>query len=373
MHAFTFLVAGALTGLVLWEIFETLVLPRKVDRRFRLTRLYYMSTWRVYCFGAERLSNPKRRATALSIFGPLSLLGLFVVWGASLIFAFALVYWSFGSPFKSSDGVAPGLPLDLYVSGTTLTTLGLGDVTPRTPAARLIMVVESGLGLGLVALVIGYLPTLYQAFSRRETQISLLDARAGSPPSAAEWLCRSAQSNAWERIELFLAEWERWCAEILESHISFPVLCYFRSQHTNQSWVAAVTVILDSCALCLACREHRQNSSQAQLTFAIARHAVVDITQVFRQKPSTDQQERLSRENFRTICDRFRREGMDLVPEEEAWLRLGFLRGMYEPYLFILSRQLRMELAPWTHPPGVKDNWTATKWQSTHPDSKRVG
>ena len=362
MRILLLLTAICLIVLVLWETFETIVLPRKIERKFRVTRYYYLFTWLIYRTMSERIGHPRRRAVFLSIFGPLSLLGLFVVWGVSLIFAFALLSWSVHTPFKLPDGGPPGFAWDLYVSGTTLTTLGLGDVTPRSPAGRFALVVESGLGLGLVALVIGYLPTLYQAFSRRETEISLLDARAGSPPSATELLYRSAQGGSLERLDKLLADWERWCAEILESHISYPVLCYFRSQHANQSWITALTAILDACALCLACLEHKA-ASQAHLTFAMAHHAVVDITQVFHQKPSANPPERLRREAFQTICESLRQEGLPVRPEEESWNRLRGIRQMYEPYVFTLSRHLRMDLAPWTHPSGMKDNWVATKWK----------
>ena len=370
MRAFIFVIAFCVAVLLLWEIFETVVLPRKIDRKFRLTRYYYLGTWGACCFLSDRVVHAKRRAAFLSIFGPFSLLGLFVVWGLSLTFAFALMNWTLGSSFKLPEGDAPSFLLDLYVSGTTITTLGLGDVTPRSPAARLATVIEGGLGLGFVALVISYLPALYQAFSRREAEIALLDARAGSPPSATELLLRSARYGLPEGFEGFLADWERWCSEIMESHISYPVLCYFRSQHTNQSWVTAITAILDTCVLCLACLEH-ESSTQAHFTFAMGRHAVVDITQVFHKEPSTNMPERLSREGFRIIYEDLLRSKLKVCPEEESWNRLEEMRRLYEPYVFTLSGHLRMDLAPWTHPQGVKDNWVATKWQgrsrsSTH-------
>lgn len=347
---------------MLWEIFETLVLPRKIDRKFRVTRYYYLATWRAYCLLSDRVVHPKRRASFLSIFGPLSLLGLFVVWGVALIFAFALMNWSIHSSFKLSSGERLGFAMNLYVSGTTMSTLGLGDVTPLSFAARFATVIEAGLGLGLVALVISYLPALYQAFSRREVEISLLDARAGSPPSATELLIRSAGRGNPEGFQKLLVDWERWCAEIMESHISYPVLCYFRSQHTNQSWVAAITSVLDTCALCIACLEQEPNS-QAHLTFAMGRHAVVDITQVFHQQPSTNMSERLTRESFQTVCDELRQIKLFVCAEEDCWTRLEEMRRLYEPYLVTLSRHLRMELAPWIHPTGVKDNWVATRWK----------
>lgn len=363
MQPFIFVLAVGIALLVLWEIFETIVLPRKIDRKFRMTRYFYLATWRGCCFLSDRIWRPKLRSAILSIFGPFSLLGLFVVWGISLVFAFALMNWSMHSPFRLPNGDALSFALDLYASGTTMTTLGLGDVIPRSPAARLATVIEAGLGLGLVALVISYLPALYQAFSRREVEISLLDARAGSPPSAAELLRRSVSSGHPQNLEKLLAGWERWCAEIMESHISYPVLCYFRSQHANQNWVTAITAVLDTCAFHIACL-NRESSCQAQLTFAMARHAVVDITQVFHRKPSTDMPDRLSQAGFRTVCDDLRQVGMVLCSDEKCWDRLEDLRRLYEPYIVTLSRHLRMDLAPWTHPAGVKDNWVATKWQS---------
>src|SRR5262249_12251993 len=142
-----------------------------------------------------------------------------------------------------------GLGTYLYLSGVTFFTLGYGEVVPMTALGRVLIVAESGLGFGFMAVIIGYLPVLYQAFSRREVTISLLDARAGSPPSAAQVLLRLAQARNFAALDPFLAEWERWAAELLESHLSFPVLSYYRSQHDNQSWLAAVTTILDTCAL----------------------------------------------------------------------------------------------------------------------------
>src|SRR5262249_34012551 len=149
-------------------------------------------------------------------------------------------------------GEQPGLATYLYLSGTTFFTLGYGDVTPVGPFGRVLAVAESGLGFGFMAVIIGYLPVLFQAFSRREVTISLLDARAGSPPSAAQFLLRLARTERVDAVEPFLAEWERWAAELLESQLSFPVLSYYRSQHDNQSWLAALTTVLDTCAFLIA-------------------------------------------------------------------------------------------------------------------------
>ena len=150
---------------------------------------------------------------------------------------------------QSSPGETPTFRTDFYFSGTTFFTLGLGDVTPRPGLARLITVTEAGTGFGFLGLVISYLPTLYGAFSQRELNISLLDARAGSPPTAAELLRRHAQFRDAKCSVSILHDWEIWSAQLMESHLSYPVLCYFRSQHDNQSWLAAFAAVLDVCAL----------------------------------------------------------------------------------------------------------------------------
>ena len=172
-------VAGlAVVLFILWDAFETTVLPRRVTRSFRLTRFFYRSTWAPSSAVARRLPPGKVRQGLLSAFGPLSLILLFAFWAFGLIVGFALMHAAVESPGSSSFATS------LYLSGTTFFTLGLGDVTPRSPQGRAITVAESGIGFGFLAVVIGYLPVIYGAFSRRETNISLLDARAGSPPTA---------------------------------------------------------------------------------------------------------------------------------------------------------------------------------------------
>ena len=167
------------------------------------------------------------------------------------------------------------------MSGTTFFTLGLGDVTPHTSAERIMAVFESGLGLGFLALIISYLPVIYQAFSRREVSIVLLDARAGSPPTAAELLSRHGGQHGVQAIQVLLQDWERWSAELLESHISYPVVAYFRSQHSNESWLAALTAILDTTALIVATSDSTAARARRNLTFAMCRHTIVDLSQVF--------------------------------------------------------------------------------------------
>src|SRR5205823_5587411 len=219
---------------VLWEAFETIVLPRRVTRMLRLTRLYYRLTWRPWSAVARRLADGTRREAFLSFYGPLSLLLLIGIWAGGLILGFALLQHGLGAGLEGAEQ-PPGFGILLYVSGTTMFTLGLGDVRPVTGAARAITVVEAGTGFGFLAIVVSYLPVLYQAFSRREVSIALLDARAGSPPTAVELLRRHGRAQRLEALDRLLRDWEVWSAELLETHLSYPILAYYRSQHEHQS------------------------------------------------------------------------------------------------------------------------------------------
>jgi len=250
------------------------------------------------------------------------------------------------------------------LSGTTFFTLGLGDVLPRSGLARGLVVFEAGLGFGFLAAVIGYLPFIYGSFSKREVNISLLDSRAGTPPTAGELLRRHSYPYGQDALRELLKEWEYWCAELMESHLSYPVLAYFRSQHDNQSWIGSLTAILDTCALVQVGIEGACER-QAELTFAIARHAVVDLSQVFKTPPRVLPVDRLPADDLRRIRDTLAQHGLKLLDGQGADLELTKLRNMYEPYVFALSSYLLQPLPPWIPVKKGKDNWQTTAWAET--------
>jgi Ion channel len=357
-----FLVGIAIFLIVVWDAFEAIILPRRVTRRFRLTRLFYRTTWRTWKFFAGWLSNRKTREALLGFFGPMSLLMLLVVWAAGLVLGFALMQYGAGSAINVSvPDTRTGFWTDLYLSGTTFFTLGLGDVVPRSHLARVLVVIEGGFGFGFLAAIIGYLPTTYSSFSKREVDISLLDSRAGTPPTAAELLRRHSYEGGLDALRDLLKDWERWSAELMESHLSYPVLAFFRSQHDNQSWISSLTAILDVCAL-LKVGIEGTCERQADLTFAIARHAVVDLSQVFGTEPRQFLQERLSSEDLRRIRDTLAQEGLKLHDGDEADAQLAKLRKMYEPYVHALASYLAQSLPPWIPQKKGKDNWQTTAW-----------
>jgi hypothetical protein len=351
-------VAGAIiVVLILWETFETIVLPRRVARRFRVTVFVYRGLWLPWKAVARSFSSKKARETFLSFFGPLSLLILFVVWAAVIVCGFALMYYS----NSAQDSTHPRFETCLYFSGTTMFTLGIGDVVPHTAAERILVVLEGGLGLGFLALILSYLPVIYQAFSRREVSIVLLDARAGSPPTAAEMLRRHAGASYGPELERVLRDWERASADILESHVSYPAVSYFRSQHTNESWLAALTAILDTCSMLMACIDHCA-SRQAKLTFAMCRHTVVDLSQLFGEVPLQDAVDRLPAAEFERLRGVLETAGFQVRDDQHSREKLAKLRGMYEPFLLALSRYLFMEVPPWILAKEITDNWKTSAW-----------
>jgi len=346
---------------VLWDAFETIILPRRVTRRLRLTSLFYRSIWWPWSVLTQRLTFGKQREKYLGFFGPLSLIFLLSFWATGVIFGYSIILWSLGEKLNTSEIV--NFWTYVYISGTNFFTLGYGDVTPVEPLGRALAVVEAGTGFAMLAIVIGYLPVLYQAFSRREVNISLLDQRAGSPSSAAELLRRHNASGRADDLNEFLSGWERWAAELMESHLSYPFLCYFRSQHDNQSWLAAMTTILDTCALVIV-GLGASPAWQARLTFAMARHAIVDIAQVFRAAPTTRHasRDRLSPADFQRL--------LAIVRPDEGWTeditdaedKLSAIREMYEPYVAALSEYLLIPLPPWILPEDAIDNWKTSAW-----------
>jgi hypothetical protein len=363
MHALIGIIGLLLIVIVLWDVFETIVLPRRVTRRVRLTRLFYRTFWHPWSAVARIIHKSKRRETFLGIFGPLSLLVLLTLWALVLVFGFASIHWAIGAGMGSAT--APGSFLtDFYFSGTTFFTLGLGDITPVGAAARAITVIEASVGFGLLALVIGYLPVLYQSFSRREVNISMLDARAGTPPTACELLRRHQEAASMGNVDQLLRDWESWAADLLESHLSYPVLCFFRSQHDNQSWLAALSTVLDTCSLVMVGIDGMPKW-QAQLTFKMARHTIVDIAQIFNAAPSRDDGQRLTSEGLAGVRSMLSDSGIALRNEPGDDTTLAELRAMYEPYTEVMSRYLMMPLPGWMPRARATDNWQTSAFENT--------
>jgi hypothetical protein len=360
MHIFSAIVGIVSILAILLDAFETVVLPRRVRRSFRITSWFYRRTWIPWRKLASRIQGQARRENFLGYFGPLSLIFLLVLWAAGLIFGFALLQYGAGEHFRlSEEPITFGVLV--YHSGETFFTLGYGDIIPNSGLARALAVLESGLGFGFLGVVIGYLPTIYSSFSRREIEISLLDARAGSPPSATELLARFGNGPQQAVLDQIFKDWERWAAEVLESHLSYPALSFFRSQHNNQSWLGALITILDGSALVIAGVDGLRNE-QAKITFAMARHAMVDLAQVVSARYNPRPPDRLPLEELKRLRQSLAERGVKLRDGVQFEEKLSYLRSLYEPYAVAIALNLSITLPPWIHPEKHKDNWQAGPW-----------
>ncbi len=347
--------ALVLLCVVMQDAFEVMLLPRRVDRQLRLMRLFFRAAWAVWSAAASRLATGPRRERVLSVFGPLSIMALFTLWALGFIIGFGLLLWVL--QVSAGADPPPAFFEQFYLSGATFFTLGYGDVVPHTVPTQALAVIEAGTGLSMIAMVISYLPVLYQLFARRETHVILLDARAGSPPTAGTLLSIHAGREGLGRLDALLQDWEVWAAELLESHLSYPMLAYYRSQHDNQSWLAAVAAIMDCCALILVGADG-VSLLQARMTFAMLRQMLVEMNRSFgivTTRPSPI--DRLDHETFERLDASLSEGELTWAGGEETEHLLSALRTTYEPLLEALSRYLLVPLPGWLASAESHDHW----------------
>ena len=339
-----------LLAVVFQDAFEVMLLPRRVQRRWRLTRVFFVGAWGVWAWLAGRIAPGQRRERFLGTFGALAMMALFMCWATGLIVAWGVVEWAVQS--------GPHSPLveQIYMSGVTFFTLGYGDVVPHSLTGRVVAVLEAGTGIGFIAIVIGYLPVLYQLFARREAHVIQLDGRAGSPPTAGTMLCRHAEEL--QKLDELLRDWEIWGGDLMESHLSYPMLLYYRSQHDNQSWLAALAAVMDTCALILVGVEGVK-PLQARMTFTMARQVLVEMARSVRVNPSRYAGgDRLDDAAFARMVAELAGGGVRWGEAERSRETLALLRATYEPLLDGLAVHLRLTPLPgFVADEGATDHW----------------
>ncbi len=352
-------IVGALLVLaVLTEFFVTFLLPRRVKRDPRLAREIFRAAWRPWRALALRLPEALGD-TLLGFFGPLWMIANLAIWSLGIVLGFACLFWAHGSAL-SLHGTDFGD--DLYYSAGAFFSAST-NLNPSGGFGRLLQIGEAASGFAVLFVAIGYLPALYQAFSRREVAVSQLDPRAGSPPTVGTLLLQAADRGRWDELGRYLAEWETWTAELMETHLAYPVLGYFRSQHLNQNWLASLTAVVDACAFFLAAVVG-QPAAEVAPTFAIGRHALADLAHVFRVRLSEPDRERLTREQFDELHGRLLSDGVSLADPDESWNQLSKLRRAYEPYARGLSASLALRLPDWVPAGEVEKNWRLSAWQT---------
>jgi hypothetical protein len=330
---------GVLIVLMLTEFFVAFMLPRRVKRDPRIAHGIYTALWRPWRAGAALLS-PAGEDTMLGFFGPLALLLQLVIWVLGLMLGYALLQWAFGSDLGPA---AHSFGDDLYFSSGAFLSAAVSGV-PVGVATKVLFLLEAATGVAVLFIVIGYLPSVYAAFSRREVAVSQLATRAGTPPTALHLLRRIAERGNWEHLRAYLGDAEEWVAEMMETHLSYPLLAYYRSQHVNQNWLAALTTIVDTSAAMLAALPEGQ-ASIAEQTYSIGRHALSDLGHVFRVRPN--EIDRLSDDAFDELRRAVESHDRELVDSETMRRRLDHLRAAYESNAIGLSVALALPLPAW--------------------------
>jgi hypothetical protein len=329
---------------LLWtllDVFRTLVMPRAARGRTRLSRILFLPIWRPWRWIGLRRKTVQARERVLAAAAPFFFFALLVGWVFLALVGYALILWS--PAFVHGLGSGNGSFADeLYASGNSLFTLGFGG-GGATGWTRAIAVAEGATGLGLFAVVIAYLPVLYQAFNRREVGVLLLDARAGSPPSGPELLHRMGGAGVASSLPGLFAEWERWVADVLETHMSYPLLALFRSPHDETSWITSLGSVLDAATLIITSVEGEADE-RAKLFYGTGVHAVEDLFYYFRL---TERETLIQRDEFEDVLGDMKDEGFSILPVDDAFARFTEKRSKYAPRLEAIAVMLAAPPGLW--------------------------
>jgi hypothetical protein len=311
------------------SVLRTLIIPRA--SLGRIGRVVDAVVDKLFVIATSRVTSYKERDNILAAQAAVYLLSLLAVWLGFFVVGFAFLLWPTTHDLTGA----------FRESGSSLFTLGF--VGADGNGSTVIDVVEAGLGLFVIAAQIGYLPTLYAAFNRRETDVTLLGARAGSPPWGPELLLRTKWGIYGDRDDLpaFYAIWERWSADLAESHSNYPVLMRFRSPQPMSSWLIGLLAVLDSAALLLALAPSRDRIEPRlclRMGFTALRQMARAVRIPVDEDPDPDADIRLTFEEFKTAVDRLAEVGFEMERSaEEAWPHFRGWRANYESIAYALA------------------------------------
>ncbi|HTX58736.1 MAG TPA: ion channel [Verrucomicrobiae bacterium] len=338
---------GIVAGVVLIvaslnDLFQSVIVPRAVGRRYRVSFLVWRALWKAWPQLAWLLyrNDSDRREDFLAIFAPFALVALLATWTLCLLSGYALIFWTWRAHFAPqlhSFGEA------LYYSGTSLATLGYGDVVARSGAARFFSILEALTGLAMLSITTAFFFALFGSFQSRESFVVIVGGRAGSPPSGVNLVAIAGYTKTSGHGDQLWIDAQRWAATLMESHLAYPHLAFFRSSHDNESWIGTLGCLLDAAVLVMTTLDGPP-SGEARLFFNIGRHATGDLARYFSLAP---RETRVERAEFERACDRLERAGYALQPREEAWERFSNLRSSYAGELNALAHFFSIPPLQW--------------------------
>jgi hypothetical protein len=339
MEVIEFALGLLVLALVFWDVFQTIVVPRPTPGWFRIARYLIRGAWRVVrpARGAE-MSAPRDRL--LGLFAPAAIILLLAAWMIGLILGYGLLLFALRHELRP---VPQDLGTALYFAGSSILTLGFGDIVAVGAPARIVAVAAAASGLGVVALVITFLFALFGSYQRRERSVVLLQATAGVPPSAVVLLESLARLELVASLPAFFGDWERWAAEVLDTHVAYPLLAFFRSSHDNLSWISALGTVLDAASLVLTTILDVPRG-QAELAKSVGSHLVEDLSNLgFRAGEPTG----IDRAAFDAVCARLEGAGYRLAPQDQAWEAFSATRATYAPGLEAMAAYWAVPATSW--------------------------
>lgn len=339
-----FVLGAALLAFVLWDIFQSVVVPRPTPGRLRIARYVIPPTWRLWRWLGLRTRTGLARDWLLGLYAPGAAILLFGMWILVIVFADGLMLWALRGEISPSPGSFADA---VYFAGTSALTIGYGDIVANGAVSRIVVLFAAATGLGVVALVITFLFSLFGSYQRREILVVTLSARAKSPPSAVTLLETYARLDLVDELRSLFREWEQWSAEVLDSHVAYPLLGYFRSSHDNVSWISAVGAVLDAAALVVTTIREVPRG-QAEITLRVGAHLVEDISNYLRLAGDGSG---VDFEAFSGVYDRLAQAGYALEDRDEAWRSFEHARGKYAGRLETLAAYWATPAPSWV---GVK-------------------
>lgn len=331
----------ALLGLTFYDLFQSVVLPRPSVRKVQLARTVIRPLWRVWKWTFNRGSRLDRSEARLAAFGPIALVTLFLLWALAIITGYGLVIDGLADQFRPA---LVNFPDSFYVSATTLVPLSYGDFVPEEGVARLVIIFESATGVVVAALAITLLFELYNSFRNREEAVVALDALAGAPPSAVQLLETAAGPSMDGVIKETFDEWRRWSAMVLESHLAYPALVYFRSSHDNEAWINSFGAVMDAASLVMSSTDHPAKGA-AKLMFTVGNHLVEDLAWVFRLQ--VEPNAIIERSEYTAAIARLKAAGLAAHDGDQAWEKFSHFREKYASALNLMANYLLAPPAQW--------------------------
>src|SRR5438128_10466211 len=326
---------------VLYDIFQSVVLPRPAINKLATVRYLVRGLYWVWRWVGNRMESIPRRERWLAAYGPVAVLTIFTAWGLALVLAYGLIVDGVRDEMRP---VPDNFGTSLYFSATTLVPLSYGDFVPEGVPARLATVAESATGVILGALAITLLFSLYESFQRREELVVTLDALAGAPPSGLQMLETAAELDLRPKLASTFDEWRDWMAAVLESHLAYPILFYFRSSHDNEAWLNSFGAVMDAATLVISTLDGEAEGS-ARLTLTIGKHLVEDMSWFFGFTQSQDVG--VDPSEFDEAYDRLKKSGYRCRPRDAAWEDFSRIRARYASALNQSAKRFAIIPAQW--------------------------